>query len=77
MCYSNLIEKIKTLPSEKQAEVFDFVDYLTTRFALHANSDMTEWTDQEFAELSMQQAMRGMEDDPVIYTDADLREHWR
>lgn len=77
MCYSNLIEKIKTLPDEKRAEVFDFVDYLTTRFALHSNSDMTEWTDQEFAELSMQQAMRGMEDDPVIYTDADLREHWR
>ena len=29
MSYSDLIEKIKTLPDAKQAEVFDFVDYLT------------------------------------------------
>ncbi|SDY26504.1 Protein of unknown function [Allochromatium warmingii] len=76
MSYSDLIEKIKTLPDAKQAEVFDFVDYLTTRFALHTDSDLTDWSDQEFANLSMQQALRGIEADPVIYTDADLRERW-
>jgi hypothetical protein len=45
--------------------------------ALRASFAMTEWTNQDFSEFSMQQAQRGMEDDPVIYTDADLRERWR
>ena len=43
---------------------------------LHTDSDLTDWSDQEFANLSMQQALRGIEADPVIYTDADLRERW-
>jgi hypothetical protein len=37
---------------------------------------MDQWTDEEFADMAMQQALRGMDDDPVIYGDADLRERW-
>jgi hypothetical protein len=35
-----------------------------------------EWPDSTFAQFSMQQAMRGLEDETVIYTDDDLKEHW-
>ena len=67
MGYSELIDKLGALPDEKRAEVFDFVDYLATRFAIHRAPDVDHWTDLEFAERAMQQALRGMDDDPVIY----------
>ncbi len=35
-----------------------------------------EWTSAEFAQFSMAQAMRGMEDDPVSYIASDLKERW-
>ncbi len=74
---AQLIEKIQVLPIDKQAEVFDFVDYLATRFARPTARDPVEWTDQDFSRLSMAQAMRGMEQEPNLYSDADLKEHWR
>jgi len=77
MGYAELIEKLQTLPTEKQAEVFDFVEFLATRFGHAQPAKQGEWTDAEFADLSMRQALRGMEDDPVAYTRDDLKEHWR
>lgn len=35
MGYAELIETLKTLPQEKQAEVFDFVEFLALRAGLH------------------------------------------
>ena len=77
MGYAELIEKLETLPDEKRTEVFDFVDYLAARFAGHRARAVDQWTDLEFAEMAMQQALRGMDEDPVIYGDADLRERWQ
>lgn len=77
MGYAELIEKLETLPDEKRTEVFDFVDYLAARFASHRAPAVDHWTDEEFADMAMQQALRGMDDDPVIYGDADLRERWQ
>jgi hypothetical protein len=75
--YAELIEKLETLPGEQQAEVFDFVDYLAARFAGHRAPALDQWKDREFADMAMQQALRGLDDDPVIYSDADLRERWQ
>lgn len=72
-----MIEKLKTLPDEKRTEVFDFVDDLSSRFASHPTPAVSQWTDQEFADMAMQQALRGIDDEPVIYSDADLRERWQ
>lgn len=36
MGYAELIETLKTLPQDKQAEVFDFVDFLARRAGLPA-----------------------------------------
>ncbi len=77
MGHAGLIEKLETLPDEKRVEVFDFVDYLAARFASHRAPAVHHRTDREFADMAMQQALRGMADDPVLYGDADLRERWR
>jgi hypothetical protein len=65
-----MIEKIQALPLDKQIEVKDFVDFLSARTA-HA-----EWTNATFADMSMVQALRGMEDEPQLYTIDDLKEDW-
>jgi hypothetical protein len=74
MGYIELIEKLQTLPRDKQAEVFDFVEFLAARFT--APPPDAEWTDGKFSEFSLGQALRGMEDDPVSYTTDDLSEKW-
>lgn len=77
MGYAELIEKLRTLSDDKQAEVFDFVEFLSVR-ATRGDKPPTkgEWTSDEFAGFSLSQAMRGMEDDPVTYTPDDLKERW-
>ncbi|MDP2822322.1 MAG: hypothetical protein Q8O52_06545 [Sulfuritalea sp.] len=79
MGYAELIERLQALPQDKQAEVFDFVEFLSLRrdVAGRARLAQGEWTDAEFARMAMTQALRGIEDDPVAYTSADLRERWQ
>ncbi len=70
MGFGGLIEKLQALPADKQAEVFDFVDFLAARSA------GADCTDREFSDFSLGQALRGMEDDPVTYSIDDLSEKW-
>lgn len=80
MGYAELIERLQALPREKQAEVFDFVEFLSARFGFADGKplDHGEWTEAEFSAMAMQQALRGIEDDPVAaYTRDDLRERWQ
>ncbi len=48
---------------------------------LLANSNLTEsftdWDNAEFTEMAMNQAMRGMENEPELYTLDDLKERWQ
>ena len=74
MGFSELIEKLQALPVDKRAEVFDFVDFLTARFGAHPAG--ADWTEREFSDFSLGQALRGMEDDPVTYSTDDLSEKW-
>lgn len=79
MGYAELINKLESLPHEKRAEVLDFVEFLAARCGVATGKPLThaEWTDAEFSELSLRQALRGMEDETVTYTRADLREQWQ
>jgi hypothetical protein len=77
MGYAELIEKLQTLPDEKRAEVFDFVEFLATRFGKAKQLGHDEWSDAEFAEFAMGQALRGMEDEPALYNFDDLKERWQ
>ena len=75
MGYAELIQKrLQTLPPDKQAEVYDFVEFIATRSQKAAPVD---WTNEEFARLSMAQALRGLENDPVDYALADVKERWQ
>lgn len=71
MGYAELIRRLQVLPPAQQTEVFDFVDFLTARY------QPAEWSDAEFSTMSIQQAMRGLEDEPTLYTSADLKEQWQ
>lgn len=77
MGYAELLKTVQSLPKEKQSEVFDFVAYLAARCGVATASVHDEWTEVEFAEFSMRQAVRGMEKDSVRYTLGDLKEHWQ
>lgn len=79
MGYAELISKMEALPRAKQAEVFEFVEFLSARCGTSTAKPLahTDWTDAEFSELSMSQAMRGMEQETVTYTREDLRERWQ
>jgi len=41
MSYAELIEKLQTLPEAKQAEVFDFVDFLANRNQVESKTEKT------------------------------------
>ncbi len=77
MGYAELLKTVQSLPKEKQSEVFDFVSFLAARCGVETDAGHDEWTENEFAEFSMQQVVRGMEDDPVHYTLNDLKERWQ
>ena len=75
---SRFLEKIQALPADKQAEVFDFIEFLASRSfpAGEQKSPDEEWTNVQFSQMAMTQAMRGMEDEPPLYTLEDLKERW-
>ena len=79
MGYAELIETLQNLPQDKRAEVFDFVEFLAakSKMASATQHESEEWTDGEFAQFAMRQALRGMEDEAVIYTRDDLKDHWQ
>ncbi|TAJ77161.1 MAG: DUF2281 domain-containing protein [Gallionellaceae bacterium] len=78
MGYTELISRLEALPRAKQAEVFEFVEFLSARCGTSTGKPLghADWSDTEFSELSMSQAMRGMEQDTAIYTREDLQERW-
>ena len=80
MGYAELIQlRLQTLPPDKQAEIYDFVEFIAQRSATAVAvvaAAPSDWTEAEFAHLSLSQAMRGLEDDPVTYSLSDIKERW-
>ena len=79
MGYAELIERLQALPQDKQAEVFDFIEFLSARSGAPGVARLArgDWSNADFSKMSMTQALRGIEDDPVTYSFADLRERWQ
>jgi len=68
-----IIERLRFLPDAALREVLDFAEFLATRTQeREAREEETQWSD-----LSLDSAMRGMDDEPEIYTRADLKESFR
>ncbi len=63
-----IINHIKSMPESVQAEVLDFVCYLETKRE-KVKSENIEWSD-----LSLSQAMRGMESESSPYSLDDVKE---
>lgn len=71
MGYAELTaQKLALLPLEKQAEVFDFVEFIAVRLSI-------DWTNGQFQSMSLTQALRNEGDAPVSYSASDCREVWR
>jgi hypothetical protein len=80
MGYAELIhQRLQALPAEKQAEVYDFVEFIAARVphAVLKSAHADDWTDADFSRLALAKALRGLEDDPVTYSLADLKERWQ
>jgi len=61
-----IVQELRRLPPEEQSEVLDFVEFLNHRKARKE--------EQQFKDFSLHAAMRGMEEEPELYTESDIRE---
>lgn len=77
MQLDELLIKIRQLPVVRQQEVMDFVLFLGQQSKRDRGSSHSEWTNQSFQAMSIDQAMRGLEDEAELYNEHDLEEHWQ
>ncbi|MDP4221244.1 MAG: DUF2281 domain-containing protein [Bacteroidota bacterium] len=61
-----LKSKAERLPDALQREAVDFVDYLLQKFESKTDEN------KQWSAFSMQNAVRGFEDDPVTYSKDDV-----
>ncbi len=77
MQLDELISKVSRLPAFRQREVMDFVTFLEQRDGDAEHGEPADWSEQHFRTMSAEQAMRGLEDEPDLYTEDDLKERWQ
>ncbi|SFU43479.1 DUF2281 domain-containing protein [Halomonas korlensis] len=77
MQLEELVAKISRLPAFRQQEVMDFVAFLEQRHSDSAQGEQADWSEQQFRAMSAEQAMRGLDDEPEIYSEDDLMERWQ
>ncbi len=63
-----IIEKVKSLPEDKQAEILDFVDFLSKK----ANEEERK----QWSQFALEEAMRGLEEEKTLYTVEDIKEKY-
>lgn len=77
MQLDELLAKIRQLPVVRQQEVMNFVLFLDQQCQQSKADSHSEWTDQTFHSMSIDQAMRGLEGEAEIYSEDDLKERWQ
>jgi len=77
MQLEKLIHVVSRLSPARQQEVMDFAAFLEHRYGEKKQTAVAGWTDHEFQSMSVEQAMRGIEDEPELYSETDVQEHWR
>ena len=63
---NKIIENISVLPESKQMQLLDLAEYLRAKAEKDENK---EWTD-----FSLATAMRGIEEEEILYSMHDLKE---
>jgi hypothetical protein len=61
-----IAETLRGLPESAQAEVLDFVEFLKSRTR---KADDAQWS-----AFSIEQAIRGMESEPELYSEKEIKE---
>ncbi|MCL7931575.1 DUF2281 domain-containing protein [Halomonas llamarensis] len=77
MRFEELVAKVSRLPSVRQQEVMDFVAFLEQRYGEVPENVEADWSENQFQAMSLNQAMRGLEDEPELYSEDDLKERWQ
>ena len=65
-----ILQRVQRLPSPLQTEVLHYVEYLLTK----VEEENWEGERQDWSNLSLSLAMRGMEDEDADYDESDLKE---
>ncbi len=65
-----ILHHLESLPESMQAQVLEYVEYLERRGQGAIETD----EDAHWRAFSLEQAMRGMEDEPSPYTEDDIKE---
>ncbi|QQE64616.1 hypothetical protein GFS31_12970 [Leptolyngbya sp. BL0902] len=65
-----IVEYLAVLPEQEQREVLDFVEFLENRYRQQSQQSENE----SWSTFSLESAMQELEDDPIEYTVADLKE---
>jgi hypothetical protein len=68
-----IVERVQRLPEPLQAEVLDFVDFLLAK----TSGEFGKEEDRRWMGFCLQSALSGMEDEPELYADKDLKERFR
>lgn len=61
-----IMKHLRELPESERAEVLDFIEYLRTKTE---NRERKDWTT-----FSLNSALRGLEDEPSLYSLDDIKE---
>jgi hypothetical protein len=65
-----IFQHLAALSEQEQREVLDFVEFLESRS--QKQNQLSE--NERWSTFSLESAMKGLEDDPVEYTAADIKE---
>jgi hypothetical protein len=68
-----IVERVQRLPEPLQAEVLDFVEFLLAKTSGESGKE----ENRRWMEFSLQSALRGMEDEPELYADTDVKERFQ
>ncbi|AEH44521.1 hypothetical protein Thein_0641 [Thermodesulfatator indicus DSM 15286] len=63
-----IIERVKSLPEDKQSEILDFIEFLSKK--------VNEEERKQWSQFSLETAMRGLETEESLYSLDDIKEKY-
>ena len=76
MQLEELMNVVSRLTPARQQEVIDFATFLEQRHGDKNRAPHSDWSESDFKMMSVEQAMRGLEEEPELYSEDDVRERW-
>ncbi|WP_371829250.1 DUF2281 domain-containing protein [Modicisalibacter ilicicola] len=69
-----MLARVSRLPPFRQQEVLDFITFLEQRYGQSAvqATDHEDWPEEQYKAMSVDQTMRGLTDEPDLYSESDL-----